>query len=216
MILPFTVEQFFAVFARYNQEVWPAQLLLYALAVVSVCLALRKKSNASVLVSSVLAGFWLWMGAVYHLAYFLAINPAAFGFGVLFIVQALVFVEAGVIHQRLQFRFRPDARGLVGAALLAYALIVYPLLGWLAGHRYPAAPTFGLPCPTTIFTFGLLLWAVEQLPWRVLVIPLLWALIGSFAALFLTVIEDFGLPIAGLIVVSFMALRRRTELLWRH
>jgi hypothetical protein len=216
MNLPFTVEQFFAVFVRYNQGVWPAQVVLYALAITAVYLALRRKSDASVLVNTVLAGLWLWMGTVYHLTYFSAINPAAFVFGALFIVQALIFIEAGVICERVKFRFRPDARGVAGAALLAYALIFYPLLGWLAGHNYPATPTFGLPCPTTIYTFGLLLWAVEHLPWRVLVIPLFWALIGFFAALSLTVIEDFGLPVAGLIVVSFMALRRRTELLWRH
>ena len=37
-----------------------------------------------------LACFWAWMGIVYHLMYFSAINGAALGFGVLFIVQAYV------------------------------------------------------------------------------------------------------------------------------
>lgn len=48
-----------------------------------------------------------------------------------------------------------------------------PSLGVAIGHTYPAQPTFGLPCPTTIFTFGLLLWVRPPVPWSLLVIPVL-------------------------------------------
>jgi hypothetical protein len=61
----------------------------------------------------------------------------------------------------------------MGAALVAFALIVYPVLSRLLGHEYPAVPTFGLPCPTTIFTVGVLLFAKAALPRSVLVVPLL-------------------------------------------
>jgi hypothetical protein len=44
-------------------------------------------------------------------------------------------------------------------------MVVYPLLGIRFGHSYPRAPLFGVaPCPTTIFTFGLLLWATRSVP----------------------------------------------------
>lgn len=42
MELPFTVDQFMAVFAAYNTAVWPAQILLYALAVVALLLPFSK------------------------------------------------------------------------------------------------------------------------------------------------------------------------------
>ena len=73
----------------------------------------------------------------------------------------------------------------------------YPALGDALGHRYPAAPTFGLPCPTTIFTIGLLLWAAHRMPRAVLVIPIVWAVFGFQAAVFLGVREDLGLLVAG-------------------
>jgi Family of unknown function (DUF6064) len=38
MKLPFTVEQFYGVFREYNTALWPAQVLLFALAVVAVAL----------------------------------------------------------------------------------------------------------------------------------------------------------------------------------
>jgi hypothetical protein len=84
--------------------------------------------------------------------------------------------------------------------LVAYALVGYPLLGSLAGHRYPQVPTFGVPCPTTIFTLGVLLWHGER-SWLVLAIPLAWTAIGTVAALQLSVPQDFGLGAAGLVTV---------------
>lgn len=216
MSLPFTSEEFFEVFARYNRDVWPAQLVLYAMAVAAVFSAARSKRHSSALVISLLAFFWLWMGAVYHLRYFSTINRAAFGFGFLFMLQSFIFIAAGIRsewREGIQFRFRRDARGIVGAALIAYALIFYPVIGWMAGHRYPATPTFGLPCPTTIFTCGLCLWTVDPLPWRFMAIPLIWAIIGFFAAVWLSVIEDAGLLVAGLVLVSFTASQKKSEIL---
>ena len=67
------------------------------------------------------------------------------------------------------------------------------------GHTYPSNPTFGLPCPTTIFTFGILIWTVKKIQIYVVIIPLLWSLIGFSAALNLGVKEDFGLLIAGVL-----------------
>src|SRR5579859_1399733 len=72
-------------------------------------------------------------------------------------------------------------------------------LSFLAGHRYPAMPTFGLPCPTTIFTLGLLLFVVPPIPKSVFVVPLIWATIGSIAAFQLSVPQDMGLLVTGLI-----------------
>jgi DMSO/TMAO reductase YedYZ heme-binding membrane subunit len=66
MSMPFTTAQFLDVFARYNEAVWPAQLLLVALAVVAAGLALRPAALSGRVVSGVLAFFWAWMGVVYH------------------------------------------------------------------------------------------------------------------------------------------------------
>jgi hypothetical protein len=84
-------------------------------------------------------------------------------------------------------------------------MLIYPILGQLLGHLYPRCPTFGVPCPTTIFTFGMLLWTIGKVPKYVLIIPLLWSIIGFSAAINLGIKEDIGLLIAGL-VATFMIL----------
>ena len=92
---------------------------------------------------------------------------------------------------------------------MLYALLIYPVLGSMLGHVYPQSPTFGLPCPTTIFTFGILLWTDKQVPIPVLIIPFLWSIIGFTAALSLGITEDTGLLIAGVVSTLLIVLRNR-------
>lgn len=199
MSLPFTVEQFFEVFANYNAAIWPAQPVAYVLAFVALALSLRPSRSAGRVVSTILAVFWIWMGSVYHILYFSPINPAAIVFGAFFIVQGLLFLIVGTIQGKLSFALTARPAAIVGAVLIFYAMVGYPLLGAALGHHYPAAPTFGVaPCPTTIFTLGLLLWSAAAVPRYLLVIPFLWAIAGTSAAIQLGVLQDYGLAIAAI------------------
>lgn len=149
-------------------------------------------------------------GIVYHLVYFTAINKAAYLFGSLFIVQGLLFAYFGM-RDRLSFWFERGWYGILGGVLMLFALLIYPLIGYFNGHIYPAAPTFGLPCPTTIFTFGMFLLSDRKLPVTLLVIPFLWSIIGFMAAFSLGISEDAGLLVSGLISVSVIVLRNRKK-----
>lgn len=203
--MPFTVEQFFDVFRQYNEAVWPAQIVAVADALIAIGAALVRTRRASRLVAAVLAALWLWMGTVYHLEYFRSINPAATLFGVAFAAEAGLLVWFGVVRERLAFEPRFDAAGVAGGILMVYALAVYPEIGRALGHIYPAAPTFGLPCPTTIFTFGLFLWARPRIPLAVVIIPAAWAILGSVAALQLGVGEDAGLAVSAMLALPLLA-----------
>ena len=189
-MLPFTVEQFVDLFAEYNRAIWPMHLILGFSALAAVLLALKPNSLSSQVLSVLLAGLWLWMGIAYHLVFFTRINRAAYAFAALFIVQAVLFIYAGVVNRYLTFGVRWNAGGIVGGLLIVYSLLIYPVLGHVSGNTYPYSPTFGAPCPTTIFTFGLLLWADNRAPRDVILIPLAWSLIGMFAAIHLGIWAD--------------------------
>jgi hypothetical protein len=207
-MLPFTTEQFLDTFGRYNEAIWPLQLVAYGLGILAVRLALRPGRGSSRLIATILAAFWLWTGAVYHLGFFREINGAAVLFGALFAAQGLLWLVVGVVRPHLAFRANRDLGGLVGALFIAYALVGYPLLGLALGQSFPRMPTFGItPCPLTIVSFGLLLWTERPVPRLLLVIPLLWSLLGMSAAISLDVGEDVGLAVAGLVGTAM--------LLWR-
>ncbi len=105
----------------------------------------------------------------------------------------------GFFKKKLSFKYKSNFYGMVGSVFILYALIIYPILGYLLGHVYPKSPTFGAPCPTTIFTFGLLLWTDKKFSKYLLIIPLIWSIIGFSAAVNLSVREDFGLVVAGIL-----------------
>jgi len=206
--VPFSAAEFFAVFSAYNQAVWPAQAALVAIAMVAAGLLFVGRPWADRLVTGALAVLWAWTGVAYHLLFFAPVNPAAWVFGSLFVVEALLFAHAGT-RGALDFRPRAGPASAVAAFLVLYALVIYPMLGPLTGHPYPAMPTFGAPCPVVIFTFGVLLTARSPVPLRLLFVPFAWGMIGISAVVGFGVIQDLGLVLSALIATPWLVLRGR-------
>jgi hypothetical protein len=215
MRLPFSTEQFFAVFAEYNVAVWQAQFALLFLGLMAVGLVLWPPAQSGFIVSAILAALWAWLGLVYHLLFFTRINPLAFAFAAVSLAGALAFLWWGVFRRKLRFERPVGWRTWVGGGLLIYALLLYPALSWLAGHHYPTLPTFGLPCPTTIFTFGVLAFLARPYPWQVFVVPALWSVMGGQAAFLLSVPQDLGLLVAGILGLM-LALGSRSGISHEH
>jgi len=210
MNIPFTVDQFFDIFGTYNSAIWPTQIVAYLLGVIVLMLALRENRLFSKIISAILALFWVWMGVAYHIVYFSRINPAAFIFGFLYVLQGVIFLGNGTFRGKLSFGFAYKPLPIIGACFILYAMVVYPLLGIRFGHSYPRAPLFGVaPCPTTIFTFGLLLWATKSVPAYLLIIPLLWSIVGMSAAVHLRVPQDYGLVVAGVLGTALILIQNR-------
>lgn len=198
MSLPFTEAQFLEVFRQYNTAIWPAQVALTGLALFAIAVAASGKAWSGKVVAAVLAVEWSWTAIVYHWLFFRQINPAAGAFAALWFAGALAFAWSALGRQPLSFRTTDRWQLAVGGSLIVYALVVYPLLGYLGGRIYPAAPTFGAPCPVTITTVGLLWLARRPLSRLLLIAPILWAVVGTVAAFSLGVREDLGLLVAGL------------------
>lgn len=125
-------------------------------------------------------------------------------FGAAFVLEAGLLAWVGA-RRRIEFRWSRSPRALAGLLLVLYATAIYPLLGAAAGHGYPRAPLFGVaPCPTTIFTFGVLLLAAGRVPAWLLAIPWLWAALGLSAALQLGIREDLGLVASAAIAAALL------------
>jgi hypothetical protein len=202
--MPFNTQQFLDVFARYNETVFPWQIILFAAALVMIRLAAKGDTASSKKVAAMLGFLWLWMGVIYDWLFFSEINNLAFVFGGFFVLQSVILFYAGVVRGDLLFCRQSGARSLIGTLFIVYALLIYPIIGMSAGHSYPYSPTFGLPCPTTIFTFGLLLRSGRSVPIYVLPIPVIWSLVGFSATYWLGMWEDIGLLIAGMIAGALL------------
>jgi uncharacterized protein DUF6064 len=208
-MLPFTPEQFLAVFQGYNEAIWPAQAFGYLAGGLAVALLFTQSERGDQIIAVILAVMWAWTGVAYHILFFAPIDKAAYAFGVLFIAEAGAIAYAG-LRCRLTFVLPQDAAGWVGVALVTYAALLYPLIGMAAGHHPSELPMFGVtPCPVTIFTFGMLLLTRSPLPLYLLVIPTLWSLIGGSAAILLRIPQDWLLLVSGVAAVGLITVRNR-------
>ena len=186
------------------------QVLAYVAGLAVCFTVLRQVPHQSRIITGLLALMWSVNGIGYHGLFFSQINPAAYLFAALFLAEALVLLVIGFVVSDLVFKLHRPPWSALGVALVVFSMVIYPSWGWLAGHRYPATPVFGVaPCPTTIFTIGVLLLGSWQKVRWLLVLPVLWAAIGGTAAILMAVPQDYGLIVAGLIAIASVFVRRR-------
>ncbi|WP_038944630.1 DUF6064 family protein [Bradyrhizobium japonicum] len=205
-MLPFSVEQFFGVFASYNRAIWPAQIVALMIGGLAFALVFRRCKRSDEIIAGVLAAMWAWTGLIYHLIFFAPINKMDYAFGALFAVQAMAFGYVGVIQGRMTFGRSNGPAAWIGIAFVLYAAAIYWLLGVAVGHDLAELPAFGVtPCPVTIFTFGMLLLTIRPIPRLLLIIPILWSLIGGSAAILLRVPQDWVLLVSGIVSAALLA-----------
>ena len=209
--MPFSVEEFFAVFAAYNTAIWPLQIAAYVGGFAVVAMLWRPSRMADTGIFLVLSAMWVMNGIGYHWMHFAPVNPAARVFAALFVVQAVLLAVAPLLsRERAVFGHAGSGVRWIAGALIVFAMILYPLLGFAFGHRYPAIPVFGVaPCPTAIFTIGVLLLGDWKTVRWLLIIPAVWSVIGGSAAVLLSVPQDYGLIAAGFIALGIAVAGRR-------
>jgi hypothetical protein len=204
--LPFTPDQFFGVFAAYNRAFWLVAVVLWFASAATAAFVWRDPPARSRVQTHFLGILWMWNALAYHAFLFTRINPAAWLFAGLFAAQAVLFFRT---RSRVEYFSRTAPLRWFGLGLACYAL-AYPILNLVLGHEYPASPTFGVPCPTAIFTIGMLLTARGGLPLALSVIPAIWGLVGGSAAVVLDVPADYVLLGAG-VLLTVLLINRRTE-----
>jgi hypothetical protein len=207
MQLPFTREQFFDLFAAYNAALWPAALALWTASAAIVVLRLSVRQPRDRSVSALLVVHWAWSALAYHVAFFTRINSAAWLFAALFLGQAVLFFRVGVVQRRLSFAPWDNAWAPFAWTLIAYSL-AYPFINALDHGSLLRIPTFGVPCPTTIFTAGVLMLATPRC-WGLAIVPVVWSAIGGSAAFLLGVNADVALPVAGM-ALAIWSVRKTT------
>ena len=207
MPTPSALDRFLRLMESYNGAVWPLQLVAYALAIAAVLLALKGGRRSSQVALVIVALFWLWVGIVFNGTYLGAISGGAAAAAVVFVLQGAVFLLAAFSGGGLGVRARADAYGVAGWALVLYATLGYPAIEYLLGRGFPRSLPFGLvPCPTTVFTLGVLLWSTTRVPAYVLAIPFLYSL-GGVGPVSIGIVEDAGLVAAGLVSTGMILYR---------
>jgi hypothetical protein len=208
-MLSFSLEDFLIVLENYNTSIWPLQILAYLFGISILFYATKRSISSTKIILAILSLFWLWNGIVFCPIFWAPAYKSAYLFGAFCTVQGLLFVR-GIYKSDVSILIRADLYSIVGILFVVYSMIGYQLIGYPLGHVYPKFFPFGLvPCPTTIFTFGLLLMTVDKCPKYYLIVPFILAM-GGFLAAFTGILEDVGLILAGFIGTGMLFAREKS------
>lgn len=203
--MPFTQQQFFEVFRNYNTSIYPSQIILLLFGIYAIFNFHKRDKFVLKYSGAILTLIWLWIGMIYHILYFSKINKAAYLFGAIFIVQAIFFFVEFRIKKRILIEPVNMYNNITGYFFMIFGAIIYPTIGLINGKGIEYTISFGLPCPSVIYTFGLLILLGKSSPKYLYIIPTIWAIIGLFAAINFGVYQDILLPISAItgIILSY-------------
>ena len=197
-MLSFSLEEFLLVLESYNLDIWPLQIIAYVLILLVFFISLKPTKYSAKILSVILSLFWFFTGIVFCFIYWAPSHIFGYFFGICCTVQGLLFLYS-IFRSNATIGSPDKTHTLIGILFIAYAMIGYQVLGYYLDHIYPKFFAVGLvPCPTTIFTLGILLIINKSIPIKYFVIPLLISL-GGFLAAYNGIYEDIGLIIAGIL-----------------
>ena len=209
------VSYFYSQFTAYNTYWLIANVVLWLLLVIATVAVLAKPGNerANMIIKGALALVFLWNAFVFFgLCMTMSIIPGGIPF---FVAGVLLAVD--VVRNKIHISLPPS--GWLRYATLAWvvwALGLYTVAGWLAGHAYPAGPLPNAPCPVTILGIALLATSMATLRTARLFFVVLFAMMlwwAFFAGIFTPLIfgfwVDFTLLAAGIYGIAMLWMHRR-------
>jgi len=197
-MISFSIKEFLLMLESYNLAIWPLQIFAYTLVVLALFFLFRPTYYSHKIILAILSLFWLFTGIVFCFLYWGPTHIFGYVFGICCVIQGLMFLYS-IRRSNMKIGPKDTAYTFIGTLFVLYATIGYPIFGYYLGHIYPRFFAIGLvPCPTTIFTFGIFLIINNKVPVKYLVIPLVISLGGILAA-YKGIYEDIGLVIVGIL-----------------
>ena len=179
--LMFMPETWDRLVARYHQDIWPIQIPTVMAGFGMLWLMFYRRVYSDRLINSGLCVFWLWVGVVFHFKYFTTISWAAWGFGGLFILQAVLHLLFGVVFNKIQFQL-PGQHSMInrfGVIVILLSLLVVPLATAINASDWTQSQIAGIsPDATSLATIGFMLSAKPGARGVWMLLPILWLLIS--------------------------------------
>jgi hypothetical protein len=201
--LLFSPRTYYRLFELYHAEIWPTQILAFALGVTILVLLFRGGDRAGPAILLILAACWLFIAGAFHWHRYATINWAAIYVAAGFALQALLLSWVA-FRRRLSFAPQPLA-----LAVFVFALVVQPLIGIWIGRPWTQAELFGVtPDTTAVATVAVLAMSKGHLRWLLMVLPVLWCAITGVTLWTMGAVDAAVTPVAAMTALAAVARRR--------
>ena len=124
-MIPYSAEAFFDLLATYNSGIWPVQLTALFLSILLLGLLLFPRLGGDRIIARFLACGWAWTGLVFLMNHLVTLNWAGTYFGMVFVLQASLFLWSGTIQSRVKSRGEKECRFMAWSR--AYLIHAYRL-----------------------------------------------------------------------------------------
>jgi hypothetical protein len=177
-IIMINAEKWWGIIGTYGKNIFPLQIVTVIAAVIIVWLVLKKPGDrANILIKAFFSICFAWIGCVFFL-----IHGKDFP-GIQSYIQAGLFITIAILFAvdlfRKRINFQMPMKGWRSGVTvtLLFTVLVYPLVGLLAGHYFPRMIIVGThPCPTAAFALVLLAAALPRTNKLLYVLLLIWAI----------------------------------------
>lgn len=206
-LLLFSPFSYFRLFELSNEALWPWQIPLLLVAIGCGWLVKRADQHIAWPLLAILWGFVAWW---FFLRHYSQIYPAAEGFALFFIIEAVLLSLITFGNQSWIGDLERAPINRIGWTVFIYALLFHPLLTLLMGRPESGMELFGIaPDPTALGTLGLLLSRRGWMSKALAVIPLFWLLLSSLTHLAMENFYGLIAPVMGYLAVVITALAHR-------
>lgn len=213
-LLHFRPSAYYRLFELYNADLFPAQVAALGAGLAILLLLLRGADDVRQgrIIAAILSACWLWVAWAFHYQRMATIHLGGPLIAAGFALQGLLLLWIGAVRGGLAFRASGDPAGRAGVAIFLFALAAQPLIGPLAGRPWSQAELFGLaPDPTAVATLGLALLIRGPAAWVLLALPFLWCIVQGTTLWLLKSPDALVLPVAALLTLATLPLRRHTS-----
>jgi len=200
--LLFSPRTYYRLFELYNQAVWPVHLAAGAIGVAIACLLWRPTPARWRIAALLLAICWGFVAWAYYWERYATINWAADFYAWACLAEALLLSAfaafgGGVANSG-------DARRVkLGFALVAFALVIQPLIGPAVGRAWPQFEFFAVaPDPTVVATLGVLAAARPRARWLLLPIPVVASFVAGGTLWAMEQPDAFVLPLLAIVSIG--------------
>lgn len=171
-----SAEKWWSQVGAYNEAVFPMQIVMLAVALVLSCFLFAKpEPKIGKLMKAYLSFAFFWNGIVFFMIFGKEL-PGKF-LGIPLFVLLGILMAWDIHTNKIQLKFPGTTWQKSLLVLLILCSFLYPLIGYVFGHYYPEACTFGvMPCPTTVFALALLAASIPKVDKKIYILLLLWAL----------------------------------------
>jgi len=192
-----SADMFWNTISSYNNATIFYQTVIFFIGLLlTIWLYTNPSQKAKVSMKIYLAFCFAWISIVFFILY----DKSVIGHFIaspLFGVISILFI-VDIFVNKTKFEFNKIKAIQIVVAIFYLLYLIYPILSFIIGHRFPKIVTLIMPCPITVFAITIMVHSMPKIDKKVFVLLLIWGITALPKVFKFQVPEDWILFASGI------------------